>query len=295
MMEMADRTSDSLAPSLPRDPDFEQRLLADLEFIARPRHARWDEFGLLAVRSMLLERLRALGPVEEQHFREGSDAGVNLIVKIPGQRMDLDPILVAAHYDGPLGSPGADDNASAVAALLELGRRWKEKPPQRPVWLVAFDQEEWGMVGSGVLARQLREQRQKLHLMVSLEMLGYTSETQSYPLEAMRAVYGDRGDFIALVGNMGASPLLLSLGEGMNRHVTTKVLPVPFKGRMLPDVRLSDHSPFWDAGYNALMVTDTSFMRNPHYHKATDTVDTLDLPFLMAVIDGLEVAIGGLG
>ena len=277
------------------DPNFEQRLLADLESIARPRHARWDEFGLLAVRSMLLERLQALGPVEEHHFQEGSDAGVNLILKLPGQRLDLDPILVAAHYDGPLGSPGADDNASGVAALLELGRRWLRKPPIRPLWLVAFDQEEWGMVGSGVLARQLRQQRQPLHLMLSLEMLGYTSETQNYPLEAMRTVYGDRGDFIALVGNMGASPLLLSLAGTMGSHVCTKVLPVPFKGRLLPDVRLSDHSPFWDAGYNAVMVTDTSFLRNPHYHKPSDTVDTLDLPFLMAVINGLEVAIGELG
>ena len=288
---------DSKAEGMPysRDPEFEARLRADLEFIARPRHARWDEFGLLAVRSMLLERLQALGTVEQHHFKESSDTGVNLILRLPGQRMDLDPILVAAHYDGPLGSPGADDNASAVAALLELGHRWTVKPPVRPTWLVAFDQEEWGMVGSGVLARQMAEEQQKLHLMVSLEMLGYTSETQNYPLEAMRAVYGDRGDFIAIVGNMGASWLLHSLGESMNRHVPTKLLPVPFKGRVLPDVRLSDHSPFWDAGYNAMMVTDTSFMRNPHYHKETDTVDTLDLPFLMAVIDGLEEAIGSLG
>ena len=175
------------------DPDFEQRLLADLECIARPRHARWDEFGLLAVRSMLQVRLRELGPVEEHHFAEGRDAGVNLIVRLPGQRTDLDPILVAAHYDGPLGSPGADDNASAVAALLELGRRWVARPPVRPVWLVAFDQEEWGMVGSGVLARELREQQQQLRLVVSLEMLGYTSERQHYPLDTMRAIYRDRG------------------------------------------------------------------------------------------------------
>ena len=150
-------------------------------------------------------------------------------------------------------------------------------------------------MGSGVLARGLREQQQQLRLMVSLEMLGYTSVRQHYPLDTMRAIYGDRGDFIALVGNLGASSLLLSLAESMNRHVTTKVLPVPFKGHLLADVRLSDHSPFWDAGYNALMVTDTSFLRNPHYHKPTDTVDTLDLPFLMAVIDGLEVAIGDMG
>ena len=104
------------------DRGFEQRLHADLACIARPRHARWDAFGLLAVRSMLIERLRELGPVEQHHVREHSDQGVNLIAKIPGQRMDLDPILVAAHYDGPPGSPGADDNASAVAALLELGQ-----------------------------------------------------------------------------------------------------------------------------------------------------------------------------
>jgi hypothetical protein len=79
----------------------------------------------------------------------------------------------------------------------------------------------------------------------------------------------------------------------MGAHVKTKVLPVPFQGRQLPDVRLSDHSPFWDAGYNAVMVTDTSFMRNPHYHQSSDTIETLDLPFLRAVIDGLEAAIGG--
>ena len=176
-----------------------------------------------------------------------------------------------------------------------LFRSWVAKPPLRPVWLVAFDQEEWGMVGSRVLARALRKQQQRLHLMVSLEMLGYTSETQRYPLEAMGMVYGTRGDFIALVGNIGASPMLLSLAECMGRFVKTKLLPVPFRGRIVPDVRLSDHSPFWDEGYNALMVTDTSFMRNPNYHKASDTVDTLDLPFLMAVIDGLALAIGGLG
>lgn len=90
-IEMAERTSDSLAPAHPRDPEVEQRLRADLAFIARPRHARWDESGLLAVRSMLLERLAALGPVEEHHFQEHSDAGVNLIVKIPGQRHGRHP------------------------------------------------------------------------------------------------------------------------------------------------------------------------------------------------------------
>ena len=276
------------------DRTVEQRLRADLEWLAVPRHARWDELGLLTVRSQLLERLAAFGPVEQHRFQEGSDAGVNLILRLPGQRPELEPLLVGAHYDGPLGSPGADDNATGVAALLELARRLSASPPRRPLWLVAFDLEEWGMVGSRALARELRQDGQPLHLMLSLEMLGYTGETQNYPLEVMRPVYGNRGDYIALVDNVSASGHLLSLSHSMGKHVTTKVLPVLDKGQMLPDVRLSDHSPFWDAGYNAVMVTDTSFLRNPHYHKPSDTIETLDLPFLMAVIDGLEVAISAL-
>ena len=271
----------------------QQRLLADLQQLVRPRHARWDELGLMSVRSFVLEELQVHGQVEQHHFGEGADAGVNLILRLPGQRPELAPVLVAAHYDGPLGSPGADDNASGVAALLELARRWAQTPPKRPVWLVAFDQEEWGMVGSAALARELKSSGQRLHLMLSLEMLGYTAEEQNYPLEAMKALYGSRGDFIALVANTGAAALLPGLSRGMGAHVKTKVLPVPFKGRQLPDVRLSDHSPFWDEGYNAVMVTDTSFMRNPHYHRPSDTIETLDLAFLEAVINGLDAAISG--
>ncbi|MEB3199429.1 MAG: M28 family peptidase [Synechococcaceae cyanobacterium] len=273
---------------------FEQRLLADLEQLARPRHARWDPLGLLAVRSFIREQLQLSGPVEEHGFDEGPDVGVNLIQKLPGRNPELEPVLVAAHYDGPFNSPGADDNASGVAALLELSRRWSARPPQRPLWLVAFDKEEWGMLGSKALARDLIQQGQALHLMVSLEMLGYTSETQSYPLETMREVFGDRGDFIGLVANSEAAHLLPGLSEVMASHVSTRALPVPFRGEQMPDVRLSDHSPFWDAGYNAMMVTDTSFMRNPHYHEPGDTIETLDLPFLMAVIYGLEQALAQL-
>jgi len=273
---------------------LQERLLAHLEQLARPRHARWDPMGLMAVRTYLLDQLGALGSVEEHRFSHGIDTGVNLVLKLPGQRSELEPILVGAHYDGPLQSIGADDNASGVAALLELAQRWAVRPPRRPVWLVAFDQEEWGMVGSGVLARELREAGQRLQLMVSLEMLAFTSEEQSYPHEAMRAVYGNRGDFIALVANAGSALMLPGLARAMGRHVSTKVLPVPDGGRAIPDVRLSDHSPFWDAGYNALMVTDTSFMRNPHYHQMSDTIDTLDLPFLAAVVDGLDDALSAL-
>ena len=270
------------------------RLQTDLTLLARPRHAQWDPLGLLAVRALLRERLGALGDLEEHPFQQGTTKGINLILKLPGQRPRLPPLLVGAHYDGAPQTPGADDNASGVAALLELASRWRAEPPRRPVWLVAFDQEEEGLVGSRALAQRLRAAGQPLHLMVSLEMLAYTSPKQRYPHPAMDWLYGSRGDFIALVANLGAIPLLPGMARRVGRHVKTKVLPVPMLGRPLPDTRRSDHSPFWDQGFNALMVTDTSFLRNPNYHSPSDEISSLDLPFLAAVCEGLHAALDGL-
>lgn len=268
-----------------------ERLQTDLALLARPRHGQWDPLGLLAVRHLLRERLGALGEVREQAFAEGSIEGINLMLRLPGRRPDLAPLLVGAHYDGPPHSPGADDNATGVAVLLELARRWSAAPPRRPTWLVAFDQEEEGLAGSRALARELRSRGQALHLMVSLEMLGFTSPSQRYPVPAMGWLYGTRGDFLALVANGRALPLLPGLAWRLGQHVKTKVLPVPLRGRPLPDTRRSDHSPFWDAGYNALMATDTAFLRNPNYHQPTDAVNTLDLAFLEAVCEGLAAGL----
>ena len=248
----------------------------------------------MTVRQLLRERLGRYGALEEHTFTNDGEEGTNLILKLPGQNPKRRPLLVGAHYDGPLHSPGADDNASGGVAVLELARRWALKPPRRPVWLVAFDQEEWGMVGSEALARELKAQGQALKLMVSLEMLAFTSEEQAYPRSAMEGVYGKRGDYIALVANTSAGLMLPGLSRAMGRHVKTKVLPVPRKGKDIPEVRLSDHSPFWDQGYRALMVTDTSFMRNPNYHQMSDTVETLDLPFFCRVVEGLDEAFRGL-
>ena len=147
------------------------------------------------------------------------------------------------------------------------------------------------MLGSEALAKKLKAEKQRLKLMVSLEMLAYTSESQRYPHPAMSRIYGNRGDFIALVANLRAGLLLPGLARRMGQHVKTKVLPVPRAGKDVPDVRLSDHSPFWDQGYNALMVTDTSFMRNPNYHQMTDTIETLNLNFFSEVVDGLDYSL----
>ncbi|MFM7237503.1 MAG: M28 family peptidase [Cyanobium sp.] len=275
------------APTTP----LQQRLQADLTQLARPRHTQWDPLGLLAVRALLREQLGALGEVQEETFTQGSVTGVNLILRLPGRQPRLTPLLVGAHYDGPPQSPGADDNATGVAVLLELARSWSEERPRRPIWLVAFDQEEEGLLGSRALASELCARGQALHLMVSLEMLGYTSPHQRYPVDAMGWLYGTRGDFLALVANGRSLPLLPGLARRLGRHVSTKVLPVPLRGRPLPDTRRSDHSPFWDQGYNALMATDTSFLRNPHYHQLSDTLATLDMAFLAAVCTGLHAAL----
>ena len=127
--------------------------------------------------------------------------------------------------------------------------------------------------------------------MVSLEMVGYTDPrpgSQKLPAGLSR-FYPDRGDFIGVVGNWQSNALLHKFAAGMRQvsklHVET--LSVPGKGMILPAVRLSDHAPFWDLGYPALMITDTSFYRNPHYHGSTDTIETLDIEFMAKVCEGV--------
>jgi aminopeptidase YwaD len=212
----------------------------------------------------------------------------SLVLDIPG-REKPGFILVGAHFDAVPGSPGADDNGSALAVLLELARAFSRAPARRPIRPVAFDLEEINRSGSRAYARHIRDKSEPLALMISLEMLGYRDPhpgSQRYP-PGLRYFYPDRGNFIALIGNLRTLPVLRRLARTMRKTVPCEFLAVPFRGRMLPDTRRSDHSPFWDLGYPALMVTDTANMRNPHYHKPTDRIETLDIGFLAAVCCGL--------
>jgi Zn-dependent M28 family amino/carboxypeptidase len=130
--------------------------------------------------------------------------------------------------------------------------------------------------------------------MISLEMLGYCDPTpgsQSYP-SPLERFYPNRGDFIALIGNWRTIRDLISISRSIRKvGVPSQWLPVPNRGKIVPQTRRSDHAPFWDAGYPAMMVTDTAFMRNPNYHKPSDTIATLDLDFLTGVCQGLESGI----
>jgi Zn-dependent M28 family amino/carboxypeptidase len=210
---------------------------------------------------------------------------------------ELPLVIVGAHYDSAPGSPGADDNASAVAALLEIAM------PMRPliqehagdmtarVQFVAYDLEEAGLLGSWRHAQRLRQHHTDVRGMISLEMLGYTDQrpgSQQMP-PMLAGGYPDVGDFIGVVANEASRNLYDIILAGLRgvRGLPVEGLIAPGTGRVLPESRLSDHSSFWDFGFPALMITDTSFYRNPHYHEASDTPDTLDYPFLAKVTRGV--------
>lgn len=230
--------------------------------------------------------------------------GINLVARrsaLETVAADRPVFVLGAHLDSKAETPGADDNATAVAVLLETARvladqlsndAWQQAAVD--LELVVFDLEEHGMLGGAFHANNCRLAERNLCGMVSLEMLGYCSHepgSQSMP-EQLQGIYPDVGNFIGVVGNQNSSQLLQHFGSAFESitELPHESLQVPDNGLPVPPTRLSDHSPFWDAGYPALMITDTSFMRNPHYHLASDTPDTLDPEFLNKVKDGVIVA-----
>lgn len=206
--------------------------------------------------------------------RHGPD-GDNIIAEFGRPEQPL--VVVGAHYDSVPGSPGADDNASGVAALLEIAHALVLQAPREShrVQLVAFDQEEAGLLGSAAHCRALRRARADVRAMLSLEMLGYTSAHQT--LVEGAGVTRDAGDFLAVVANRKSEALL----DAFRPHGrAVECVSVDEGSEAAALARLSDHGAFWAAGWRALLVTDTAFLRNPHYHQPTDTPDTLDYDFL---------------
>lgn len=283
--------------------EMKQRLLTHLEAIVRERDPYLASGGHFFVREYIREQLSQWGTIEVHEFPWRNHIHQNLILKMVGGQdspsvhpnPDKAPILLAAHYDGVVGSPGADDNGTGVAVLLELAQQFAQNPLRgQDVWFVAFDLEEYGLVGSQAYAETLKQQNQPLRLMFSLEMLGYCDRTpgsQRYP-SILKWFYPNQADFITLVGTVMMVPELRSMTSTMRRSgIPTEWLPAGLKGHIVPETRLSDHASFWDQGYKALMVTDTSFLRNPHYHRESDCIETLDLDFLTRVCVGLDHAI----
>lgn len=225
-----------------------------------------------------------------------SQAGLNLLTEPIPNDPSLPLLILAAHYDSIPDSPGADDNASAVAALLEIGRAlhpsaWRPNVYRARLQLAAYDLEEAGLIGSFFHVRQLQKKMVPVAGMLSLEMLGYCdSRPNSQRLPPMvRGLYPEVGNFIGVIGNDGSRELACQVTDALRSipDLPVENLVLPDQGQLLPVTRLSDHTSFWDAGYPALMVTDTSFFRNPHYHQASDRPETLDYAFLSRVTLGL--------
>ncbi|MBD1898625.1 M28 family peptidase [Trichocoleus sp. DQ-A3] len=278
--------------------DLKENLRSHLTQIVRDRDPYFASSGHFYVQHYIREQLQQWGTVETHEFSIRGQNHQNLILNLPAATNNQKPpILIGAHYDAAPGTPGADDNATGVAALLELARIFAAEPAKYPVRLVAFDMEEYGMLGSQQYASDFKQQGQSLRLMLSLEMLGYCNSapgSQRYPA-GLERFYPNRGDYIALIGNLPSIPDLIHLSRNIRKvGVPSEWLPVPNKGLIVSSTRLSDHSPFWDLGYKAMMVTDTAFMRNPHYHQPSDTIETLDLNFLTGVCRGLASGISRL-
>jgi hypothetical protein len=270
------------------------RLIADLNELS---FVRFEADDRARARRYIVQQLESAGwQVQEQFFREG---GVNLIAERPGANSTAGVILLGAHYDTVAASPGADDNATAVATVLEVARLFQKEQTPRALRLVLFDQEEVGLLGSEAYVQQLSEPN--FHGAVILDMLGYACDTpgcQTFPSVLPIAPHTDRGNFIGVIGDQG-HPALTSSFNDANQPELPQVLTlsVPTMGRFTPDLVRSDHAPFWRSGLGAVLVTDTANFRNPHYHQPTDTPQTIDRDFFLGsaqtVMNALAILLQG--
>jgi len=277
--------------------EVEARLRADAWTLCRGIGERTIQHGLAEAERSIHQALDETGlPVERQGYNWCGVRVANLVAHAgPASGR---PLVVGAHYDTVAGTQGADDNASAVCVLLELARRLAQEPPPIPVRLAAFTLEEGAAFGtpkqgSRVFVRRLRETGTHPRGAIVLEMVGYTDERQSYPGPLRYAGYPRTGDFLAIVGNLRSWCFMRTTARAFRqeRALPVETLTVPLNGWPLPDIRRSDHVSFWDVGWPAVMATDTSFFRNPHYHTADDRYETLDFAFMAKVAAGLEHAV----
>ena len=271
-----------------------ENLYKHVEYLSvkiRDRHL-WKEHSLSKAADYVESAFQVSGyTVQRQTYSCYGKSVSNLIAE--KTRTEGGVVVIGAHYDTVPGTPGADDNASAVAGMLELARLQKGSSNKKNLIFVAFVNEEppcFGShnMGSMVYAKHLKDRNVSVDVMISLEMIGYFSQEpiQQYPLACMRLFYPKTADFIAVVGNFHSSKHVSYLKKGIKKHsaIDARSLTAP---EYLGGISLSDNSSFWHHGYRAVMVTDTSFFRNKNYHQETDTIDTLNFEAMAEVVKGL--------
>jgi hypothetical protein len=255
----------------------------------RPKH-------LKAAEEYVHRSFAALGyPVKRQVFRCQKQEVANVVA---GKPAAAGYYILGAHFDTVAGSPGADDNASGVAVLLETARLVREAALPRPWVFIGFTSEEPPAfntlyMGSNVYARQARRDGHRILGMLCLESVGYfrqEPDTQVIPLPLRFMGFPTTGNFLGLVSDRRSKPLMQRLQAALTAggRLPVETLAVPFGGYLVPEVRLSDHANFWDQGYPAVMLTDTAFLRNPNYHTDRDRLETLDLNAMVELTLGLS-------
>ena len=261
----------------------------------KPRSARRPE-NLDRAAAYIRTTLSAYGcAVRDETYAARGSGYRNVIAEFgpPGAH----PIVVGAHYDsfGDAGAnPGADDNASGVAGVLEIGRLLAGRRLSRPVWLVAWSTEEppfynSSLMGSAINAAALKRANNAPSAVICLEMIGYFTRKQSWPSPLLSLVFPTNGRFVAVVGRWQDRALARAVKRGIN--AIDSVPAYSYSGPGMAGIDASDHRSYWAHGWNAVMVSDTAFLRNPNYHTSRDSLDTLDLERMAAVVSGVANAV----
>ena len=239
---------------------------------------------------------RAGAAVEMQEYTVEGHVYRNVIGRIGAGKNRK--IIIGAHYDSCGETPGADDNASGVAGLMELARLIGQDPPDAEVELVAYTLEEppfFGgpLMGSAIHANRLAADKARIEGVIVLEMIGYFSDepgSQTYPMPILKLFYPNRGDFITVVSRWNQGGWIKELKSAMKG--ATELPVYSFRGpESLPGVDFSDHRNYWPHGINAAMVTNTAFYRNKAYHTPEDTADRLDYDRMGMVVVAVYEAV----
>ncbi len=281
------------------------RLRAHVAALVGERHPESSPSALVAAGEFVADHLAGLGLNVERHpFSFRGRRYHNVVGATVAATPDRPRILVGAHFDTVSGTPGADDNASGVATMVEAARLLAELELAASVEFVGFNLEEpQGLtyrVGSRVYAADARRRGVAYAGVFVLEMVGYTDSTpgsQNVPLLLFWKRVPKTGTFLAATGHRRSVRLLRTFAATARAAVPDLELVTfrtPLKGWLVPDTRLSDNASFWDAGYPALMLTDTAFLRNPHYHRPTDGIETLDFGFMARVTDAVVAVVARL-
>ncbi len=295
-------------PALSALTEREAELVSELEQEVRQLAGEIGErnttegWNLASTTDALAEKLEHAGyEVERQGFVHADDAVVqNLVVTVRGGVRGDQIVVVGAHYDSALKCPGADDNASGVAALLALARRFVSKRPSRTLRFVAFATQEephWrnAEMGSTVYAKRLAAAGEKVVAMLSLESVGYYSDEPGSQRSADGCpdCFGPIADYAAVLGNEASGKLVDDMVRALATHSS-----LPVRGGVLPGdhsvLAAADHWAFWQVGYPAVVVTDTGPLRYAHHHQQTDTPERLDYERMARLVAGLELAVSEL-